>query len=246
MSATAQHTLDPSVKPIENFVPTTFLERGVSIPFTTPQLNGARARPGERTELELVIPNPSGAHGVYIVPWGSQNHFCTLTVNDRQLMDAISKQSGVTPETIRHIAREVAATGLAGRGAMSAAEQARQSDNQAQLQANFDLLIELVRQTEPKARQQYLPNAIVPRRLKSAESAHSRALRLDSDALPTVLLLQWNNWLRCFRAWAFATIRAFSQNSRVSFACGRTRRSSQKRHQIRRSPKHAWLPARPS
>jgi hypothetical protein len=150
MSATAQIVLDPVVKPIENFVPTTFLERGVCVPFTTPQLNGARARPGERAGLELIIPNPSGGHGVYILPWGSQHHFCTLTVNDRQLMDAISKRTGLTPEIIRDVAREVAGTGLAGRNAMAAAAQAKQSNTQARLQANFDLLIELVRQTEPK------------------------------------------------------------------------------------------------
>jgi hypothetical protein len=72
----------------------------------------------------------------------------------------------VTPETIRHIAREVAATGLAGRSAMVAAEQARQNDNQAQLQANFDFLIELVRQTEPKGEATVAPERDRPNELE--------------------------------------------------------------------------------
>jgi hypothetical protein len=166
MSASAQITLEPGVKPIENFIPTTFLERGVSVPFTTPQLNGARTRPGERFELELIIPNPSGGNGVYILPWGSQHHFCTLTVNDRQLMDAISKRTGLTPEIIRQVAREVAGTGLAGRNAVAAAEQARQNDTQSRLQANFDFLIELVRQTERKGEAAVAPERDHPSELE--------------------------------------------------------------------------------
>ncbi|MBU6498939.1 MAG: hypothetical protein KGQ40_10460, partial [Rhodospirillales bacterium] len=54
---------------VESFLPSTFLERGVAVPFTTPQLAGARARPGTRVPLELVVPNPSGGRGHYILPW---------------------------------------------------------------------------------------------------------------------------------------------------------------------------------
>ena len=35
-------------KPVLGYHPGTFLERGASVPFITPQLNGARARPGSR------------------------------------------------------------------------------------------------------------------------------------------------------------------------------------------------------
>ncbi len=38
------------------FLPTTFLERGVAVPFTTPLLAGSRTRPGERNQLELIVP----------------------------------------------------------------------------------------------------------------------------------------------------------------------------------------------
>jgi hypothetical protein len=49
---------------------------------------------------------------------------------------------------IRNAVCEVAAEGLAGRSASAAARRAHDSDEQALLQTNFDLLLELVRQTE--------------------------------------------------------------------------------------------------
>src|SRR5690242_18963785 len=150
MSGTTQVTLTPAAKPVESFLPATFLERGVMVPFTSPQLSGARARPGERMPLELIIPNPSGGRGVYILPLDSVQDYCPLTINDRRLADAISKLRGVTPDAIRQVAREVAREGLAGRAAVAAAKQAQQNDEAAQIQANFDLRINLVLQTERK------------------------------------------------------------------------------------------------
>jgi hypothetical protein len=57
----------------------------------------------------------------------------------------------VTPVSIRTAARAIAAEGLAGRAALTAAEAANQADEQARLFANFDLLLDLVRQAEPGA-----------------------------------------------------------------------------------------------
>jgi len=150
VSAAAQSHVRLEAKPDESFLPTTFLERGVAVPFTTPQLAGARARPGERKPLELVVTNPSGGRGVYIVGWDDVCSLCSLTLHDRRLIDAVSKLRGVTPLTIRHAAREVAAEGLAGGGAVTAVRRAREADDMARVQANFDLLLELLRQTEPK------------------------------------------------------------------------------------------------
>src|SRR6185437_16681434 len=101
MSTTTQTVPAQTSNLIESFLPTTFLERGVSVPFTTPQLNGARVRPGERKPLELIIPNPSGGRGVYVVPLGNVQDFCSLTVSDRRLADAITRVRGITPSTIR-------------------------------------------------------------------------------------------------------------------------------------------------
>lgn len=171
MSATAQPASRPDVQPVDAFLPTTFLERGVAVPFTTPQLNGARARPGERNPLELVVQNPSGGRGVYILSWDHISSLYTLTLNDRRLIEAVVKLRGVTPDTIRTTAREVASEGLAGRGAVTAAKKARESDDLERLQANFDLLLELVRQTERKGECPIPPSRPLRSNWNSAASA---------------------------------------------------------------------------
>ena len=95
----------PSVQP---YHPTTFLERGVSIPFTTPMLGGARARPGGRPgngqALELIVPNPSGGRGVYIMPWQSITTLCRPTLHDKVFNTRIGGLAAVTPAVIRRIA----------------------------------------------------------------------------------------------------------------------------------------------
>ena len=146
-AAQPESTLPP---PILGFSPTTFLERGVAVPFTTPVLSGARARPGERTPLELIVPNPSGGRGVYILPWDGITALCSPSLHDRRLSTVVSGLRGVTPAAIRAAAREVAAQGFAGREAAQAAAAAGAADHQADLVTNFELLLELVRQVEPR------------------------------------------------------------------------------------------------
>jgi hypothetical protein len=181
----------PEVRPVDAFLPTTFLERGAAVPFTSPRLEGARARPGERKPLELVVPNPSGGRGVYIVGWDDIPSLCSLTLHDRRLTAAIGRLRGVTPETIRLTARDVAAEGLAGRGAIAAARLAAERDNLAALQANFDLLLELVRQTEPKGENPVPPEkdrpAEVERRGKRAVARIAARLGCTPEAVAETL-----------------------------------------------------------
>ena len=90
-------------KPVLGYHPGTFLERGASVPFTTPHLNGARARPGSRSGLEFTVPNPSGGRGIYIVPWEGIFALCRPTLHDSRLISALSAMRGVTPTAIRAI-----------------------------------------------------------------------------------------------------------------------------------------------
>jgi hypothetical protein len=135
--------------------PTTFLERGVAVPFTTPLLAGTRARPAEKQGLELVIPNPSGGRGVYIMAWTSISSLCCPTLHDRQLNDRIATLTSVTPSAIRRISREVAAEGLAGEEAVNAAHKAAEHDKGDRLVANYLLLMALVGQVsvEPESQE---------------------------------------------------------------------------------------------
>ena len=133
----------PQVQP---YHPATFLERGVLVPFTTPTLAGTRARPAEKSGLELVIPNPSGARGVYVIGWSSIASLCRPTLHDRQLNERIAALRLMTPSAIRRIGREVAAEGLAGEDAMEAASRAAEIERQDRLVVNYMLLMALMAQ----------------------------------------------------------------------------------------------------
>src|ERR1700679_4215228 len=91
----------PNLPLVSSHHPTTFLERGVAVPFTTPMLLGARARPSDRGGIELIVPNPSGARGFYIVPWSGVCRLCRPTVHDPRLYQRIAEREGVTPSSIR-------------------------------------------------------------------------------------------------------------------------------------------------
>ncbi|MEO3470753.1 hypothetical protein AAFN86_02720 [Roseomonas sp. CAU 1739] len=133
------------------YQPATFLARGVTVPFTTPFLLGARIRPTDtRSGLEVVITNPSGGRGYYIVPWGALPEVCSPTLHDRRLWQRLSDQTAVAPSLVRETARAVAAEGLAGRAAAAAVAQARSEEGAARMRANFLLLLDLIRRSETR------------------------------------------------------------------------------------------------
>jgi hypothetical protein len=129
--------------------PNTFLERGVAVPFTTPALFAARARPADRRGIELVVPNPSGGRGVYILPWAGVCQLCRPTVHDSKLYKHITEHRGITPGSIRAAALTVAAQGLAGHAAAEAARTAEARQMHDRLATNFLLMVATVRQTDP-------------------------------------------------------------------------------------------------
>ncbi len=137
--------------PIEPFLPATFLERGVAVPFTTPLLGGTRARPAAKNGIELVVPNPSGGRGAYILPWSGIASLCRPTLHDTVLNTRLAESRGVTPLTIRRVARALAAEGLAGEDAMEAAGRASDLDQDARRATNIALLMALTRQAESAA-----------------------------------------------------------------------------------------------
>ncbi len=126
--------------------PATFLERGVALPLTTPLLAGARARPSDSQRLELIILNPSGGRGVYILPWAGIASFCRPTMHDSLFNQRISALPHVTPAIIRRIARQIAAEGLAGEDACEAAQVAAEADKADLILANYQLLMRLHKQ----------------------------------------------------------------------------------------------------
>ena len=166
--------------PIQPYHPTTFLERGVAVPFTTPVLGGTRARPAEKQGLELVIPNPSGGRGVYIMPWTGIASLCRPTLHDKVLSTRIAVLRGVTPATIRRVARAIAGEGLAGEDAMEAARLAADTDQNDRLVTNFLLLMALIEQAR------LVPASAVPGTAPDMPDQESRARLTIAWAAPLV------------------------------------------------------------
>jgi hypothetical protein len=131
----------------------TFEERGVSVPFTTPTLAGARVRRDPRHGLVLVVPNPAGGRGVYVLPWSGVRDMCQPTLHDNMLYEQIShrKDRPISPGTVRASARRVAAEGAAGRAAHAAALQANRADIESGQATNQHLLRALAMQPAVQA-----------------------------------------------------------------------------------------------
>ncbi len=142
--------MSASARSQQGYQPVTFAERGVLVPFTTPLLAGSRARPGERLGPELMVPNPAGGRGVYVVPWSSVSELCRPTVHDRRLNQKVEALITVTPGSIRQAAGEVALEGLAGREAQVAAATAVNLDDRGRALVRFLLTLALAEQVEAR------------------------------------------------------------------------------------------------
>jgi Mn-dependent DtxR family transcriptional regulator len=142
-NASAAHNKLPAAQP---YHPTTFLERGASIPFTAPFLGGTRARPGEKRGLDFIVPNPAGGRGVYIMPWPGIAALGRPTVHDNVLSGRVATLDLVTPATIHRAARQIASEGLAGEAAMEAALTAMGAEKDRRTAANYRLLETLIEQ----------------------------------------------------------------------------------------------------
>lgn len=171
-------------KPTLGYAPSTFLERGVWVPFTTPLLAGARIRPAERCGLELIIPNPSGGRGVYILPWDGVFALCTPTMHDRALNAAMEGLRGITPMAIRRLALDAAQGGLAGRDAASAARTVRDSEVTLVTITNFELLLRLI---EMPGHAETVPKSDIEARAKRVVAAVGEELGRTADQVAAQL-----------------------------------------------------------
>lgn len=145
MKAELSHVLDRYAD--GHYQPVTFLDRGVVIPFTTPVLLGARTRPADRG-LDLILANPSGGVGHYVIPWHAMPEVCSPSLHDRKLFDQVSRLNPPTPAAIKAAAREVAREGWAGKAAAQAATEAFEEEQKRRLLTHFQLLLRLTRQVE--------------------------------------------------------------------------------------------------
>lgn len=123
----------------------------MAVPVTTPLLAGSRVRASSHAGIEIVVPNPSGAQGFYIVHLAGLLSLCSPTVHDAVLLQQLSQVGPITPETVRQTAINVAMDGYAGHAAAVAAEQLLARDRARQVRTRFALMAALVEQLDPNA-----------------------------------------------------------------------------------------------
>lgn len=121
--------------------------RGVAAPFTTPGLAGTRMRSGQRG-IELVMPHRAGGRGTFVLTWPEVADFCTPTVYDSLLIEAVAALPALTPRTVRRAAQLVAGAGAAGHAAQDAVEAAQTRDKRQALSIKELLLQMLLLQSE--------------------------------------------------------------------------------------------------
>ncbi len=105
-------------------------DMGVVVPFTTPQFTGARLRVNRKGRFELVLRNPAGGKGVYLVELEVAHRFSAISLHDRILHAELLKLLRVSPRAVRLCARRVALWGAAGHGARLAAQTAARKEEQ--------------------------------------------------------------------------------------------------------------------
>ncbi len=177
---------DSPLPRLKAYLPASFAERGVLVPFTTPLLAGARARSYGRAGTELLLPKPSGGSGLYVFPWSSVTQLCRTTVHDRQLNKRLGALTDITPATVRRAARDIAIEGLAGREAKTAGLTAAQLDQQAQALASFLLLLAVRERVQPQGldlARFAAPVADLQDAAQRTVIAHAAQLGLSPDAL---------------------------------------------------------------
>jgi hypothetical protein len=128
--------------------PATFASRGVAVSFTTPKLAGVRVRGSGRAGIELVVPNPSGGRGIYILNWPGVRALCNPTLYDTMLFRRFARLVSIDPPCIRDIALDVALAGYAGWDASAAAKTAIAHDGSQRRLTHSLLLTGLVEQAD--------------------------------------------------------------------------------------------------
>jgi hypothetical protein len=129
-----------------NFVPQTFLDWGVAVPFTTPLLSSGRVRPGRRGRPEMLMSNPSGGRGLYMFDLAAAPEVTTLTLHDHLLLERLLELPAPSPSEIRRVAQEVAIEGAAGRRAAREASAAAEADATMGLLTRFHVVTRLLQE----------------------------------------------------------------------------------------------------
>jgi hypothetical protein len=176
---TLSRVSNSSPPPVQFHHPATFHNRGAAVPFTTPLLVGARVRQAKPAGVDVLVLNPSGGRGVYIVQWPGVRALCAPSVHDSVLFQGIVQLKQIDPAAVRSVALNVASGGYAGRDAKDAAEAARGRDKVDRMLTDFLVVAALVEQVEPTGGRM----TRIAERTPDFDRRADRALRLIAPSL---------------------------------------------------------------
>jgi hypothetical protein len=145
----AQATIAAAARGMHHLVPSTFEARGATVPFTTPILAHSRVRKDWRDRFELVVIGFSGGVGDYVLPWKAVADLLSLTAHDTLLHQELQGREALDPHDVRHVALEVAKTGLAGPDVSEAANRAVNVDEEGRTVNEMTLMLGVIEEVEP-------------------------------------------------------------------------------------------------
>ena len=126
------------------FLPRTWADRGMMVPFTTPELALARMRHSS-SGREFLLPNLSGGKGDYVLHWKAIRAMMPVTMFDRLLYDLIEKHEVTTPLQMHSAKLQAVASGLAGPLAARKAIKEMEQEQEYRLFTTFTLILTVLK-----------------------------------------------------------------------------------------------------
>ncbi len=151
-----------SLRTPEQFLPSTFEERGTAVPFTTPMYAFARVRKDYRDRLELLVTRFSDGAGVYVVPWTAVPELAQLTTHDAVLHEEVLQKRVLNPFDMRLASLVVAATGLAGPVAAETATKRIAEDEESKALNQVILILKVIELAQRAAAPALLREILTP------------------------------------------------------------------------------------
>lgn len=174
-----------AVRGFDHLLPSTFEERGATVPFTTPILADSRVRKDWRDKLEIVIGQFSGGPGAIVIPWTAVSDMISLTTHDVLLHEEVLAKRALDPYTVRMAALEVAKSGLAGPEVVEAATKSLAADEEAKALNQVVLIVKVIEEAEPTQAKALMRDVMNPdgqERVREALFAIADRLQLDAKA----------------------------------------------------------------
>ena len=127
-------------------LPSTFVQRGTAVPFSSDGLQHARMRISGDGDMEALVPGLAGGRSVYVIPWQVLPEIIPMTVHDRKMHETLFSRRPHAPHELRACSLEVAKSGVGGIKLATEARNVLASEAAHRLATQCTLLAEAIRQ----------------------------------------------------------------------------------------------------